>query len=145
MLQLYVVHKFIVTDLLKPFFSVILQWMFPNHCYFFIYQVFRPTYIVRSCEYFSVTDTLLLPKLQKVRFLSKTYYLFIYLFIYYLPRIASSVILNCYQWGSYLPCETATKEPCWLTIFNIDGLVEGLNSEILRYSLNVLTVRPRIA
>ena len=34
------------------------------------------------------------------------------LFIYhYLPRI-SSVLLNCYQWGSCLPCETPTKEPC---------------------------------
>ena len=32
-----------------------------------------------------------------------TIYLFIY---YYLPRIASSILLN------YLPCETPTKEPC---------------------------------
>ena len=46
-------------------------------------------------------------------FRMKILYLFIYLFIYhYLPRIASSILLNCYQWGSCLPCETPTKEPC---------------------------------
>ena len=31
---------------------------------------------------------------------------------YYLLSIASSMLLNCYQWGSCLPCDTPTKEPC---------------------------------
>ena len=38
----------------------------------------------------------------------------IYLFIYEcLPRIVSSALMNCYQWGSCLPCETPTKEPLY--------------------------------
>ena len=47
-----------------------------------------------------------------------------YLFInnYYLPRIASSILLNCYQWGSCL----LTEEPnsFWLTQPNSIILVE---------------------
>ena len=32
------------------------------------------------------------------------------IFIYeYLPRIASSILMKCYQWGSCFPCETTTK------------------------------------
>ena len=35
----------------------------------------------------------------------------------YLPRTASSVLLNCYQWGSCLPCETPTKRSlCRITV-----------------------------
>ena len=29
----------------------------------------------------------------------------------YLPRIVSSILVNCYQWGSCVPCEKYTKEP----------------------------------
>ena len=44
---------------------------------------------------------------------------FIYLFIYEcLPRIASSILMNCYQWGSCLPCETPTKEPMELAVIS---------------------------
>ena len=42
------------------------------------------------------------------------FYLF-YFFISLLlmtQNIASSILLNCYQWGSCIPCETHTREPC---------------------------------
>ena len=35
-----------------------------------------------------------------------------FLFIFEcLPRIATSIVMNCYQWGSYFPCKTLIKEP----------------------------------
>ena len=40
-----------------------------------------------------------------------------FIFIYEsLPRIASSILMNCYQWGSYLLFETPTKEPMELAV-----------------------------
>ena len=47
--------------------------------------------------------------------------IFFYFIYYSLPRIASSVLLNCYQWGSCLPCEIPIKffeilccsQNCW--------------------------------
>ena len=34
----------------------------------------------------------------------------------YLPGIASSILVNCYQWGSCLPFETPTKAPMELAV-----------------------------
>ena len=39
------------------------------------------------------------------------YYLFIYFFLMCLPRTAFSILMNCYQWGSWLYFEKLTKEP----------------------------------
>ena len=51
-----------------------------------------------------------------------------------LPREASSMLVNCYQWGSWLPCETLTKKSKklamiqWLAIFTTEGLTGKSNS-----------------
>ena len=69
----------------------------------------------------------------------------IYLFIYhYLTKIASSILLKCYQWGSCLSRETPTKEPCRINNFHHRRPYEGLNSESVDTKLNALTGRPRI-
>ena len=76
-------------------------------------------------------------------------YLFIYLFIYEcLPRIASSALMNCYQWVSCLPCETPTKESYGISndkqCFTTEGLTEGSYSGLLDPKLDTPTTRPRI-
>ena len=55
--------------------------------------------------------------------------------------IASSALMSCNQWGSYLPCETPTKET-GISIFITEGLKEGSNLVPLNPKLDALSTRP---
>ena len=58
----------------------------------------------------------------------------------FLTKIVSSILMNCHQRGSCLPCETSTKEPMEIAViiakFNIEGI------ELV--SLKALTTLARI-
>ena len=66
--------------------------------------------------------------------------LFIY---YYLPRIASSVILNCTNESPAFLEKHLQKKLAELAVIS-EGLTEGLNSESFDTKLNALTGRPQI-
>ena len=73
-----------------------------------------------------------------------------------LPGIASSILMNCYQWGSCLSCETTTKDPIATIIIKRNQSMElavisnhqrrhvWLNSESFDPKIDaLLTARPR--
>ena len=43
---------------------------------------------------------------------------YLFIFIECLPRIASLILMNCYQWGSCLPCETPENEAMNLAVIS---------------------------
>ena len=68
------------------------------------------------------------------------HYIFIHLFFMNdLPRIASSILMNCYQWGTCLSWKTPSKEPMKLAVnsfFHHRRPHEGLNSGPFNRKLN---------
>ena len=65
----------------------------------------------------------------------------------FLTRIVSSILMNCYQWGSCLLCETPTNEPMELGVisdFHHRKPHWGSNSGPFDLKLNTLNTRQRI-
>ena len=70
-----------------------------------------------------------------------------YLFIYeFLPKIASSIMVNCYQRGSCLSWKTPTNEPMELAVISIftnEGLTGDRTRDLSFLSSTPLPTRPR--